>query len=68
MANGQKKRNGLARLFLKGMVDDIRLHHYGVSDTYREFGDAVYVMVPATAICSMQTMAPTPRAANCAPA
>ena len=52
-------------IFFKGMVDDITLHHYGACDIYREFGDVVYITVPATAICSTQMMALTPCTANC---
>ena len=32
-------------------------YNYNMCDIYREFGDAVYVTVPATAICSMQLCA-----------
>ena len=59
------KRQGTGQeVILKGSVDDITLCHYGACDIYREFGDAVYIMVPATTIYSMQTMVPTLRAAN----
>ena len=32
---------GLGRVFKVGLVSDVTLHHYGVCDTYRMFGDAV---------------------------
>ena len=50
MANGQKTRERAREVILKGSVDDITLRHYGACDIYQEFGDAVYVTVPATAI------------------
>ena len=53
---------------MKGMVDDVTLHHYGGYNIYWEFGDMVYITVLVTIICSMQTTALTPHAANRIPA
>ena len=59
------KRQGMGQGgYFKGSVDDIMLRHYRVCDIYWEFGDAAYIMVLATAICSMQTTIPTSCAAN----
>ena len=53
MANGQKDKEQAREVILKGMVDDITLHHYGACDIYWEFGDAVYVtvLVMSFAVC-----------------
>ena len=59
-----KDKERAREVILKGLVDDVTLPHYGACDIYWEFGDAVYITVPATAICSMQTMVPTPCTAN----
>ena len=37
--------------YLRELTDDVTPHHYGAHGICRTFGDAVYVMVPATAIC-----------------
>ena len=61
MANGQQTLNTGRVGHLKGLAgpaDDITPHHYGMCDIYRMFGDAVYVMVPATIIC--KTVLPVP--------
>ena len=63
-----KDKEQAREVILKGTVDDITLHYYGACDIYREFGDLVNVMVPVTVICSTQTTAPTPCAANRTPA
>ena len=65
MASGRKTKNEPGRLFLKGLVDDVMLHHYWAYDIYWEFSDAVYVTIPATAVCDMQMMTPALRIANC---
>ena len=59
-----KDKEWAGEVILRGSVDDITLRHYGACDIYWEFGDAVYIMVPATAVCSTQTTIPTPHAAN----
>ena len=41
-----------AGVILKGLVDDVTLHHHVVFDIFREFGDMVYVTIPATVIGS----------------
>ena len=50
--SGPKDKDRSGEIILKGPVDDIMLHHYGTCDTYREFGDTVYVTILATIICS----------------
>ena len=50
MATGQKDPDERPGPYLRGPADDITPHHYGVRGIYRIFGDAVYVMIPATAI------------------
>ena len=50
---------------LKGPVYDVMLRHYGVCDIYQEFGDVVYIMIPATVICNKQMTTLAPCAVNC---
>ena len=43
---GPKTRIRSGRVLLKGPVSDIMLRHCVACDTYRKFGDAVYIMIP----------------------
>ena len=47
---GQKTFNKGRGPYLRGPADDVTLHHYGVCNICRSFGDAFYVMAPATVI------------------
>ena len=60
LATGQKTLNTGRGLYLRGLADDIMLHHYGVCNICRSFGDAVYVMAPATINLHRQVTVPVP--------
>ena len=55
---GQKDKDWAGEVILKGLVDDISLRHYGAWDIYQEFGDAVYITIPATIVCNVRKTIP----------
>ena len=53
--SGPKDKDRAREVLLKGLVDDVMLHHHGTCDIYQAFGDAVYITIPATVICNTRT-------------
>ena len=60
MATGQKTLNTGRGSYLRGLADDVTLHHYGARDICRSFSDAVCVTAPATTVLHPQAMVPVP--------
>ena len=48
MATSQKTLNTGWGPYLRGPADDVTLRQYGVCDICQSFGDAFYIMAPAT--------------------
>ena len=46
--------------YLRGLADDVMLHHYGASDICPSFGDGVCVMAPSNRRLHLQTTVPAP--------
>ena len=47
---GQETFNKGRGPYLRGLADDVMLHHYGMCNICRSFGDAFYITAPATVV------------------